>query len=270
MILAIDVGNTNIVAAIMEKGKVTCEIRFETGKKEGKYYHYNKLSKFVRQCCDSNLSGSVISSVVPSVNEYLIHACEKITGKQPVMVNYMTARGMKVIYDNPEKLGADLIADAYGATVKYHSPVCVVDIGTATTFSVVNSNNEYIGSVITPGPYTAINALTKSAALLPKSRFSVSDKIVGNNTLECMNIGVFTAHAAMIDGMIDRIREDLGEDMKFVVTGGPARTITPLCRHKVFYDHDLLHYGMYCIYENASNNADNMLSIGMQDNNLNA
>lgn len=248
MILAIDVGNTNIVAALMENGNILASDRFETGKQEQEGYHLKHLHAFVQKYASCKPTGCIIASVVPSVNEFLMRGCESLIGSTPLMVSHEVLPDVKVRYDFPEKLGADLVADAYGAMCRYGAPVCVIDIGTATTFSIMNEKKEYLGGVIAPGPYTSMRGLVQAASLLPDTEFTVSDRIYGKNTVECMNIGLFTTHAAMIDGMIERINDALQMELTYVITGGPAKDIVPLCKKTLVLDDDLLHYGLYCIY----------------------
>ena len=252
MILAVDAGNTNIVAALMEDEKVISTKRFATGKDQSDKYHYEELLKLVNECCaatDKSVQGSIISSVVPCINKRIETACEKITGKSPLIVDNTINTGMTICYDNPSKLGADLICDGAGAVKKYGAPVVVIDIGTATTFLIIDETKKYLGSVITPGPITAINALTQMASLLPDGEFMPTDSIIGKNTYECMSIGTYTTHSAMIDGMIQRFEEKLGDKVKYIITGGPAKDVVKLCKKNLIFDDDLLHYGLYTLYE---------------------
>ena len=232
MILAIDAGNTNVVAACMEHDTVVYGKRYETGKMEADTYHERMLGAFIDEVKQKEgteqiptIEGAVIASVVPSINGALRRAVKHCVGW--------------------EKLGADLIAGACGAVYKFGCPVIVIDIGTATTFAVVDGQGAYLGGAICPGPYTALKGLTDLAAQLPEEKLEVTDEIIGTNTISCMRIGAFTGHAAMIDGMIDRIMAQMEEkNVKLVATGGPAKEITALCRHKMEYDRDLVLYGL--------------------------
>lgn len=256
MLLVIDAGNTNIVAALMKNREAVYVKRYETGKRKNDEYHYNVLNSFLKSVDEmieekilDCIEGAIISSVVPEINDYLKAAVINCIHKEPLFVSHLLNTGLKIKYDTPSKLGADLIAGAAGAVNKYSCPVIMIDIGTATTFSVVNKKSEYIGGMIAPGPYSSLRALTSSASLLPKCELPIIDKVIGTNTKDCMSVGAFTAHAAMIDGMIDRMSEVLNEEnIKIVATGGPAREIARLCRHDIICDRDLVLSGIYEIF----------------------
>ena len=244
MILTIDVGNTNILAVLMDEDNVVCEKRYDTGKNKDYSYHFKVLQNLIKNHIEK-VETAVISSVVPEINKHLKKACEMLTGSKPLVLSAKLNTGMTICYDYPDKLGADLIAGAMGALAKYTPPLIMVDIGTATTFSVISEKREYLGGMIAPGPYTALNALASAASQLPVTDLGFTDKIIGTNTLECMSIGAFTAHGAMIDGMIDKVMDKMGvKNITIVATGGPAKDITKMCKHKIFCEKYLLNYGL--------------------------
>ena len=246
MILGIDVGNTNIVAALMDAGMVIKELRYPTVKNEKSAYHKPYLTKLISDCY---VSGIIISSVVPEMNDCLITVCESLFEITPVFVTAALNTGLNIKYDNPEKLGADLIAAAVGAVKKYGSPVIVADIGTATTFSVINEKNEYLGGMISPGPYTSMKALSQNASLLPEVELEPVDKVIGTNTVDCIKIGLLTAHSAMLDGMLERVMNELNCDsVKVIATGGFSKAIVPMCKHKLICDCDLVFSGLYALF----------------------
>lgn len=247
MILGIDVGNTDIVAALIDERGVVNEHRYETKKQETAEYHKEHLMVLVK---DKLIRGVIVSCVVPEINEYLEQACMCVVGRKPMFVSARLQTGISIKYDDPGKLGADLITDAVGAVSKYQSPVIIVDIGTATTFSVVSKDKEYLGGMIAPGPYTSMKALATMTSLLPETELTVTDKVIGANTVDCIKIGTLTAHAAMIDGMIERVCNALNmRDIKIIATGGRAEDITDMCTHKIIYDRNLLFYGLYELYK---------------------
>jgi len=247
MILGIDAGNTNIVAALIDEQGVIREYRYETKRTETEEYHRMHIENLLKNqpVCDA-----AISSVVPEVNEHLKNICRNITGSEPLLISAHIKTGLDIKYDNPDKLGADLITAAAGAVNKYKTPVIIVDIGTATTISVVSGHKEYLGGMIAPGPYTSMRALAAMTSQLPEIQLAVTDKIIGTNTADCIKIGTLTAHAAMIDGMADRILDYLqAENTKIIATGGGAKEITDMCRHKMIFDGDLLFCGLYELYK---------------------
>lgn len=246
MILGIDVGNTNIVAALIDDGNVIKELRYPTAKNRNSVYHQRYLDELV---CKQTVDGIIISSVVPEVNSCLIMACEEQFKITPIFVNADLNTGVDIKYDNPDKLGADLITAAVGAVKKYGSPVIVVDIGTATTFSVMNEKNEYLGGMIAPGPYTSMKALSQNASQLPEVEVEPINKAVGTNTADCIKIGILTGHSAMIDGMLDRVMDEIGcFDFKIVATGGYSKLISTMCKHKMICDYDLIFNGLYELF----------------------
>ena len=247
MILAIDVGNTNIVAALICEGNVITKCRYDTLKQEAEQYHSPYLAELVR---DRNISGVIISSVVPEINTVLEKVCTELTGISPVFVSNLLQTDLTIRYDDPHKLGADLIAVAVGAMYQYGTPVIVIDIGTATTFSVINDKREYLGGMIAPGPYVSMKALASMTSQLPETELTVTDKIIGTNTVDCIRIGTLTAHSAMIDGLLERVMSGLGmPDMKIVATGGFADQVTAMCTHKMIYDENLIFKGLSALYQ---------------------
>ncbi len=226
MILGIDIGNSNIVIGLIDKQGVINKECYETSK-EIQYEEY--IRKIIGS---NNITGIIISSVVPFVNSEL-------------------NLGITIKYDNPQKLGADLISVAVGAVAKYKGPVIVIDIGTATTFSVINGNKEYLGGMIAPGPHTSMKALASMTAQLPEIELTTTNKVIGTNTIDCMKIGITTAHAAMIDEMLERVLNELNEnEVKIIATGGGAKKIIDMCTHKIIWDENIIFDGLYEIYQN--------------------
>lgn len=250
MILGIDVGNTNIVASIINEQGVIDEERYETVRDCKYSYHEEHLRKLVK---DKTINGVIISSVVPEINKQIEEVTINIIGITPVFVSSKLKTGIHIKYDYPEKLGADLITVAVGALSRYQGPIIVVDIGTATTFSVISENNEYLGGMIAPGPHTSIKALASMTSQLPEIEVEVTDKVIGTNTADCMQIGTITAHAVMIDGMIDRVMKELNNtNINIIATGGEAKDIINMCTHKIILDKNLIPYGLYEIYKKNS------------------
>jgi len=249
MILAIDVGNTSTESALLhfENGNILKKHRYSSKAQSTVEYHKNYLVSLV----ESNIiSGVVISSVVPEISVLLEAACRELFNIKPIFVSADIKMGLTIRYDAPQKLGADLIAAAAGAVVKYGSPAIVIDAGTATTFSVINEKKEYLGGMIAPGPVTAMKALASMTAQLPVTRLAVTDKVIGTNTADCINIGTVTAHAAMIDGMLDRVLEAFAfSDVSLIATGGFSKELVTLFRHNLLFDENLIFTGMYNIYK---------------------
>lgn len=250
MLLGIDVGNTNIVAALIDNGEVIAQCRYATAKNEKALYHKQQLDHLTS---NQVVSGVIISSVVPEVNDDLKEACSELA-EASIFVSAGLDTGLDIRYDHPNKLGADLIAVAVGAVKRYGAPVIVIDIGTATTFSVINEDREYLGGMIAPGPLTSMRALASAASQLPEIEPDFTDSVIGTNTIDCMKIGVFNAHSVMLDGMIEKVKDHLKlSDIRLVATGGFSEKITRMCSHKIICDQDLIFAGLYDIYKRNLN-----------------
>lgn len=251
MILGIDVGNSNIVVAIMDESGVQKKKNYETDRKSSSIYYKKQLKELVE---DNNIKDIIISSVVPEMNETLSQAILEAFRKKPIFVKSNLDLGITIKYDNPNKLGADLITVGVSAVTKYDSPVIVIDVGTATTFSVINGKKEYLGGMIAPGPYTSIKALATMTSQLPEIEFTEINKVIGTNTIDCIKIGTITAHAAMIDGMLEKVLNRLNEpNVKIIATGGNSKRIIEMCIHKIIWDENLIFDGLYEIYRRNKN-----------------
>ena len=157
--------------------------------------------------------------------------------------------GLNIKIDNPAQLGADLVAGAVGALDAYTMPCVIIDMGTATTIEVIVQDNVYIGGVIFPGVKLSLDALTSRAAQLPGISLDQPSKVIGKNTVDCMRSGMMYGTAAMIDGLVERIEEELGHQATLIATGGLAQFITPLCRREIILEKDLLLKGLNIIYK---------------------
>ena len=158
--------------------------------------------------------------------------------------------GMNILMDNPKTVGSDLIVDAVAAIRDYPCPIIVIDMGTATTMSVVDPAGNYIGGTILPGLRISLDTLSSKTAQLPSISLDIPQK--GHrekNTIDCMRSGIMYGNAGMIDGLIDRIEEELGQPASLVATGGLSRFIMPLCRHQIQYDEALMLKGLLILFE---------------------
>ena len=195
------------------------------------------------------IEGAIISSVVPQLTKIVKLATEKIIRKETLIVGPGVKNGMNILIDNPGAMGSDLVADAVAAIDEYDVPLVVFDLGTATTVCVVDEKKNYIGGMIYPGVNTALNALARNASQLNNISLDEPKQLIGRNTIECMKSGVIYSNAAAIDGIIERIEDEMGCPVTAVATGGLARVITPFCRKKVILDEDLLLKGLWVIYK---------------------
>lgn len=251
MILAIDMGNTNIVIGCVDDEKIYFEERLSTEKtKTALEYAFGfKTVLELYNISGEQIEGAIISSVVPSLTKVLAEAVTKIIGKTPLIVGPGLKTGLNIHMDNPRQVGSDLIVDAVAGIAEYGAPLIVIDMGTATTMSVVDTNKNYIGGVIMPGLRLSVEALASGAAQLYNVGLEAPRHVIGKNTSDCMKSGIVMGNAACIDGMIDRFEEELGYPVKVIATGGMAKVVIPLCRHKIVVDDSLLLKGLKVIYQ---------------------
>lgn len=251
MILAIDMGNTNIVIGCIDTKKTWFEERITTDHiKTGLEYAINiKNILEIHGIDKSQIEGAIMSSVVPPLNAILSSAVKKIFGFHPKLVGSGMKTGLNILMDNPKTVGSDMIVDAVAAIKDYPCPIIVIDMGTATTMSVIDQSGNYIGGVILPGLRISLDTLSSKTAQLPSISLDIPKKVIGKNTIDCMRSGIMYGSAGMIDGMIDRMEEELGMETTIVATGGLSRFVVPLCRHKITYDKELLLKGLLVLYE---------------------
>lgn len=250
MILTIDMGNTNIVIGGIDNEKTYFVERVTTnhGKTDLEYAVNIKSILEIHGIAPSAIEGAILSSVVPPLNSTILSAVEKICGFRPMLVGSGMKTGLNIIMDNPKTVGSDMIVDAVAAVREYPCPIIVIDMGTATTMSVVNQAGNYIGGVILPGLKVSLDSLSGKAAQLPYISLDVPNKVIGKNTIDCMRAGIMYGNASMIDGIIDRMEAELGMTASVVATGGLAKFITPLCKHQIAYEDDLLLKGLLILY----------------------
>lgn len=250
MILAIDIGNTNIVLGCMDEKKRYFTERLSTNKTrmEMEYAIDIKMIMEINDVSPEEIEGAIISSVVPPLTKILQEALYKIIKKEALVVGPGIKNGMNILMDHPAQIGRDLIAVAVGGIAEYKLPLAIFDLGTATTLCVVDEKKNYIGGMIMPGIKTSLNALAENASQLKEIDLEPPRRVIGKNTTECMRSGMIYSNAAAIDGIIDRVEEELGQTVTIVATGGLADLIVPFCRRKVLLDKDLLLKGLWVIY----------------------
>ena len=254
MILALDVGNTNIVLGGLEGERTLFLERLATepGRPAAGYAALLKDLLELHGVEAGSVEGAVVSSVVPPLDRVLAQAIQLLCGKNALVVGPEMDTGLKIATDDPGELGADLIAAAVAALEKYPRPQILLDLGTATTLSVLDREGVFRGVVICPGVKVSFGALSAAAAQLPELPFGEPGKVIGTNSPECMRSGLLYGHAAMLDGLIDRIEEELGEKCTRIATGGLSSRIIPYCRREILMDEDLVLDGLRILYEKNS------------------
>ncbi len=251
MVLAIDIGNTNIVLGGFEGEKITFRTRLATSldKGEAEYAVLIKSLLDIYGVDFGAIEGSIVSSVVPPMNNVMKGVLKLLTGKMPLVVGPGLKTGLNVVGGDAKSLGADLVVAAVAAIDKYEKPLVVIDMGTATTFSVIDENGAFRGGVIYPGVMVSFDALSRKTAQLPRISAEEPKRVINISTAESMQSGLIYGSAAMVDGLIDRISAEMGTEPTLVATGGMSTGIIPHCRHKITIDEDLLMNGLRIIYE---------------------
>lgn len=251
MLLAIDIGNTNIVIGCIRDEEILFKARIATDRTRTSDQYgveiKNMLEAFGVQRED--ISDCIISSVVPPVFNSVRTGVIKVIGKQPMVVGPGLKTGLNIKVEVPGQVGSDRIVIAVAALAQYKPPLILMDMGTATTIEVVEEGNTYIGGVIFPGVKISLDALTSRAAQLPGISLDKPKQVIGKNTIDCMRSGMMYGTAAMIDGMVERIEQELGHTTTLVATGGMAQFITPLCKREVILEKDLLLKGLAILYK---------------------
>ncbi len=251
MLLAIDIGNTNIVIGVMEDDKILFEARIATDQVRTSDQYGVEIKNVLEAygVSKDEIEDCIISSVVPPVFNSVKTGVIKVIGKQPMVVGPGLKTGLNINVDVPSQVGSDRIVIAVAALAEYKPPMILMDLGTATTIEVVEPGNMYLGGVIFPGVKISLDALTSRTAQLPGISLDKPKHVIGRNTVDCMRSGMMYGTAAMIDGIVDRIEEELGHKSTLIATGGLAQFITPLCKREIILERDLLLKGLNIIYK---------------------
>ena len=250
MILTIDMGNSNIVIGGIDDSQTYFVERVTTnrGKTDLEYAVNIKSILEIHNVPVSSIEGAILSSVVPPLNNTILSAVEKICGFRPMLVGSGMKTGLNIIMDNPKTVGSDMIVDAVAAIRDYPCPIIIIDMGTATTMSVIDRSGNYIGGVILPGLKVSLDSLSGKTAQLPYISLETPGKVIGKNTIDCMRAGIVFSNVDMIDGILDRMEKELGETPTVIATGGLAKSIVPYCKEEVILNDDLLLKGLLRVY----------------------
>ena len=251
MVLAIDIGNTNIVIGGFDNDTLSFVARMATNtfKTEDEYATQILDILSIHNVEKDNVSGAIVSSVVPQLNSIIKKALLFAYNVDAILVGPGIKTGINIQCDDPSSVGADLICACVAAHHIYGSPSIIIDMGTATKMMIVNHKGSFVGAVISPGVQIALNALARGTAQLPHIGLETPKSVIGKNTIDCMRSGVVFGNASMIDGMIDRCIDELGEDVKVYATGGLSAAIIPHCRHEITLDSDLILKGLNFLYK---------------------
>ena len=250
MILTIDVGNSNIVIGGVRDDEIVFEgrLRTETTKTSDQYCMDLKSLLDIYKIQTEQIEGAIIASVVPQVLNSMQTAVKKLTGLNSLVVGPGLKTGLNIRLENPSQTGADLVVGCVAALREHKPPMIVVDMGTATTMVVLDETGALIGGCICPGVKISMDALTERTALLPGLQLDQPKKAIGRNTIDCMRSGIMLGTACMLDGMIEKMEQELGQKTTVVATGGIAKFVLPMCKTPIHYDKDLLIKGLAALY----------------------
>jgi type III pantothenate kinase len=251
MLLAIDVGNTNIVYGLFSGEKLVHQFRVESGRGRTADEYAVVLWQLLAMngVNVKDIDAAIIASVVPALTDPMAALVRRAFGREALVVGPGIRTGMAILYENPREVGADRIVNAVAAYERCKGGVIVVDFGTATTFDCVTPKGEYLGGVIAPGIQISADALFSRAAKLPRVEIAKPPKVVGRNTLHSMQSGIVYGYVGLVDGLVERIQAELGYPCAVLATGGLAPLIAPLTRTINEVDSDLTLVGLRILYE---------------------
>ena len=251
VLLTIDIGNTNITLGAYNSNFLafTARLATDTRKTDDQYAIEIKHILSLYDIKSQDIEDCIIATVVPSVGKQISQAVAKLCQIVPLMLGPGIKTGLNIKIDNPAQLGADLVAGAVGAIDNYTMPCVVIDMGTASTISVLDKNGAFLGGVISAGVRLTLKALTENTALLSSIPIEAPKSVIGSNTTESMQSGLVFGTAAMIDGLLEKITAELGENPTVVATGGLSKEIIAHCKNNIIYNENLLLEGLRAIYE---------------------
>lgn len=250
MLLTLDLGNTNILMGGFDGGKLCFSTRFFSA-------HWRTAEEWAVLLRDmlglygvdtAVIEGAAISSVVPPVTKALARGVELAVGHDPLIIGPGVKTGLNILIDNPAQLGSDMVCNSVAALVKYKPPIIIFDMGTATSLSVLDKDGNFIGGAIIPGVKTSLDALSSQTAQLPRIPLEAPKRVIGANTIDCMQSGVVFSAASVIDGMSARVERELGDRATVLLTGGIGEVVFPHVNREVIHDPALLLEGLRIIY----------------------
>ncbi len=260
MLLAIDAGNTNCVFAVHNGQKFVQMWRCKTDavKTADEYASWLFQLFQMHDLSFEDIDETILSSVVPDADFNLVRLCEKHFGAKPLMIGHTSLKpDIKILVDRPEEVGADRLVNSVAAIVEHGSPCIIIDFGTATTFDVITSEGHYAGGIIAPGVNLSMEALYQAAAKLPKVDVAKPKSVLGKTTTDAMQAGIYWGYISMIQGLLERLKEETKEDAAVIATGGLAETFAKDLPEISKVDDDLTLKGLYYLSQQAKSKKHN-------------
>lgn len=251
MLLALDVGNTNVTIGAFDGEKIAGRWRLRTIREQtADEWGILIRNLFSLSSLDlAAVNGVIISSVVPAVDQPLEAMADRYFHRKPLFLTYATDLGIRVQYDNPREVGADRLANGVAGYRKFGGPVVVVDLGTTINFDIVSGDGVFLGGIICPGIGMSISGLFARTARLPMVDFREPEKLIGSNTVGSITSGLYYGFVGMIDGILERLAGELGPNLKTVATGGQGHMITQSSKWVKNYEEDLTLEGLRFVWE---------------------
>ena len=249
-VLAIDIGNTNIVLGVYRGEELVAYWRMSTSPHRmpdelavmvNSFFTYRGLSF-------ADIGDGIVSCVVPPLLPVFEEFCQRYMQFEPLVVEPGTKTGMRILYDNPQEVGADRIVNAVAAKARYGTPLIVIDFGTATTFDAISKGGDYLGGAISPGVTVASEALVQRTAKLPRVELVVPPRAIGRNTINSMQSGIMYGYISLVEGMVARLKEELGAEAHVVATGGLAEYVARYTSAIEAVDQNLTLEGLKMLY----------------------
>ncbi|MGB0384500.1 MAG: type III pantothenate kinase [Ardenticatenaceae bacterium] len=251
MLLAIDVGNTHVKFGVHDRSRLVNSWRASTDRERTSDEWAIHLDRFLAlgKLRLEQMSGCIISSVVPTITDSLQYMTQKYIGVAPLIVSADITLGIPIAYPRPSEIGADRLVNSVAASAEYGAPVIVIDFGTATTFDIVNAEGAYIGGIIAPGLETALDALSQRAAKLFNVDLEFPPNVIGQSTRHAMQSGLMWGYTSLIEGLAARVQEQFGQSCPIIATGGLAERLAPKTNIFAAVDHDITVKGLRLIWE---------------------
>jgi type III pantothenate kinase len=251
MLLAVDIGNTNVTLGAFEGDRLDATWRIATVHDRMPDEYGILITQLLehRGLSPADIGGVAMASVVPNLTRTFKQVSEGYLGHDPLIVDAGVKTGVRILLDNPREVGADRVVDCAAVQAKYGGPACVVDFGTATTFDAISREGDYLGGAIAPGIGIAAEALFSRASKLYRVEIAAPERAIGTNTVAALQSGIFFGYVALVEGLVARFRQELDDDMKVIATGGLAEVVakeTPVIQH---VDPWLTLDGLRLIYE---------------------